>query len=230
MESLVTIFDRHDTDKNSTFHNYGRQYDSLLKQFRERKTIKYLEIGVCYGDSLRAMSESFPNAECIVGIDINQECKIHENPSKNIFVEIGNAANDAVIRDLTQKYGHFDIILDDGSHYNHNVFNTFELLFPLLNEDGVYIVEDTVCYKLPDYQHPEFPNQLSYFTQFIYYLNQCRKCDSSDISSPKDLCSDPFKIEKTSDNIFECTIDKIEFGCSYIALFKKTRKHWLTTI
>ena len=90
MESLVTIFDRHNTDKNSSFHNYCRQYDTLMKQFRERKTIKYLEIGVFNGGSLRAMSESFPNAECIVGIDINQECKIHENTSKNIFVEIGN--------------------------------------------------------------------------------------------------------------------------------------------
>ena len=51
MESLVTIFDRHNTDKNSTFHNYCRQYDTLLKQFRERKTKKYLEIGVLNGES-----------------------------------------------------------------------------------------------------------------------------------------------------------------------------------
>ena len=227
MESLVTIFDRHNTDKNSSFHNYCRQYDVLLKQFRERKTIKYLEIGVCNGDSLRAIYESFPNAELIVGIDINQECKIHENSSKNIFVEIGNATSDAVIHEITEKYGHFDIILDDGSHYNQDVIATFELLFPLLNEDGVYIVEDTICYKLPGYQHAQIPHHLSYFTEYIYYLNQSRY-DSTDESSIKDHCIDPFKIEKKSANIFECTIDKIEFGCSYIALFKKTRKHWIT--
>ena len=226
MESLVNIFDRHDTDKNSNFHNYCRQYDCLLKQFRERTAIKYLEIGVHYGGSLRAMSESFPNAECIVGIDINQECKIHENTSKNIFVEIGNATSTAMLQEITQKYGYFDIILDDGSHHNTDVIMTFELLFPLLNEDGVYIVEDTICYKFPEFQNTQLPNHLSYFTPFVYYLNQCRKYDSTDTAGIKDHCIDPFKITKRTDNIFERSIDKIEYGCSYIALFKKTRNHW----
>ena len=196
MESLVTIFDRHNTDKNSSFHNYCRQYDTLMKQFRERKTIKYLEIGVFNGGSLRAMSESFPNAECIVGIDINQECKIHENTSKNIFVEIGNATSDAMIHDITKKYGRFDIILDDGSHLNSEVIRTFELLFPLLNEDGVYIIEDTICYKFDYCHNPQFPNHLSYFTQCVYYLNRCRQWDSTDASSIKDCCIDPFKKNK----------------------------------
>lgn len=45
MESLDAIFNRYDTDKKSTFHNYTRQYEALLQGYRSRE-IKYLEIGV----------------------------------------------------------------------------------------------------------------------------------------------------------------------------------------
>ena len=43
MESLDTIFDKYDTDKNTRFHNYTRQYNTLLNDFRD-KPLKYLEI------------------------------------------------------------------------------------------------------------------------------------------------------------------------------------------
>ena len=43
----------------------------------------------------------------------------------------------------------------------------------------------------------------------------------------KDNCVDPFKISKKTDNIFEYSIDKIEFGVSYIAIHKKIRKNWI---
>ena len=33
MESLDLIFDKYDTDKNTKFHNYTRQYNTLLKDF-----------------------------------------------------------------------------------------------------------------------------------------------------------------------------------------------------
>ena len=42
-----------------------------------------------------------------------------------------------------------------------------------------------------------------------------------------DNCVDPFKIQKQTNNVFEYSIDKIEFGCSYIAITKKVRTHWI---
>jgi hypothetical protein len=48
MESLDKIFNKYDTDKNASFHNYIRQYSTLLQDFRD-KPIKYLEIGVLNG-------------------------------------------------------------------------------------------------------------------------------------------------------------------------------------
>ena len=48
MEHLDVIFNKYDTDKNTHFHNYTRQYNTLLNDFRD-KPIKYLEIGVFNG-------------------------------------------------------------------------------------------------------------------------------------------------------------------------------------
>ena len=45
MESLESIFNKYDTDKKASFHNYSRQYEELLKNYRNNN-IKYLEIGV----------------------------------------------------------------------------------------------------------------------------------------------------------------------------------------
>ena len=220
---LDDIFDKYDTDKQATFHNYTRQYEGLFRDFRD-KPIKYLEIGVHNGGSIRAMREVFKNATSIVGIDIDARCKQTEDTGKNIFVEIGDAMDPSFIKSITQKYGHFDIILDDGSHVNKDVIGTFEILYPLLNDNGLYVVEDTICYKSPYHLTFGYANHLHYFFNYTPFLNQWRYDSTEGI---KDHCVDPFKIKKKATNVFEASIDKIEYGCSYIAIHKKLRSHWL---
>ena len=113
--------------------------------------------------------------------------------NNNIFIEIGDATNIDFIKSITEKYGTFDIILDDGSHINKDVIKSFELLFPLLNDDGLYIVEDTICYKENSCIVQSYENHLQYFFNYVKYLNQWRY-DSTD--GIKDNCIDPFKIKK----------------------------------
>lgn len=223
METLDTIFNKYDTDKNTSFHNYTRQYNTLLNDFRD-KPIKYLEIGVFNGSSVKAMREVFKSATCIVGLDIDNRCKEYEDVDNSIFIEIGDATDVNFIKSITEQYGTFDIILDDGSHTNKDVIKSFELLFPLLNDNGLYIVEDTICYKAANYIYPNYDNHLQYFFKYTQYLNQWR-LDSTD--GIKDHCIDPFKINKKTQNVFEYSIDKIEYGCSYVAISKKIRTHWI---
>jgi hypothetical protein len=221
MESLITIFDKYNSDKNSKFHNYCRQYDTILKDYR-LKDIKILEIGVFKGESVKIWRESFPNAKCILGLDIDSDCKKYENTEKSIYIEIGDATNDVFIEYINNNYGPFDIIIDDGSHTNNDVILSFEKLFPLLNNNGLYIVEDTVVFNWSQYQNKNYPDHLKYFFNFLPYLNQSR-FNSTDY---KDNCVDPFKINKKAENIFEASIDMITFGVSFIAIYKKNRTHW----
>lgn len=223
LDTIHTIFNKYNTDKNSNFHNYSRQYEDILSNYRT-KDIRYLEIGVFNGGSLKCMREIFKNATCIVGLDINPECKIHQDENADIFVEIGNATDPNFITDIHAKYGVFDVILDDGSHNNRDVIHSFEMLFPLLKDDGVYIVEDTICYKSERHLDNSYPHHLDYFYKYVQYLNQWRFDSTEGI---RDHCIDPFKIQKKTNNVFEYSIDKIEFGCSYIAISKKIRQHWI---
>jgi hypothetical protein len=223
IESIDSIFSKYDTDKNNSFHNYSRQYDKLLRDYRNKK-LRYLEIGVYKGESLKAMRESFKNAEIILGIDIDKSCKIYQDETNNVFVEIGNASDENFIKNINEKYGPFDIILDDGSHVNRDVIKSFQQLFPLLNDDGLYIVEDTICYKSENYLDKKYENHLEYFFKFTPFLNQWRHDSTIGI---RDHCIDPFKIQKKTKNVFEYSIDKIEYGCSYIAIYKKIRNHWI---
>lgn len=223
MESLDIIFNKYGSDKSSYFHNYSRQYEQLFKPYRN-KDITYLEIGVFMGESLLTMREVFKNAKYIVGIDINPECKKYEDVNNNIFIEIGDATDINFIEYIINKYGGFDIILDDGSHVNKDMIKSFELLFPCINNNGLYIVEDLVTYKMPGYFDRNYQNHLEYFYQYIPFLNQTRYNSTEGII---DHCADPFKIQKKSNNIFEIMIDRIEFGCGYIGIHKKTRYHWI---
>jgi hypothetical protein len=223
MESLTSIFDRYKSDKNSSFHNYCRQYEKVMEQYRAQ-AISFLEIGVFKGESVKIWREVFPNAKCIVGIDINPDCKQYENPSQSIFIEIGDATNPSFLEYIHTKYGAFDVILDDGSHRNDHVIRTFEGLFPLMNDNGLFIVEDTITYKDNGCINPAYPNHLDYFSKFVAYLNQWRFDSTQGI---RDNCVDPFKIQKKAENIFEASIDMITFGCSFIAINKKIRHHWL---
>lgn len=224
METLTTIFDRYNSDKNSSFHNYCRQYDNLMRDYRD-KPLSFLELGVLNGESVKIWRDVFPNATKIVGVDINPDCKKYENPDKSIFIEIGDATNPAFINYLNSKYGGFDIILDDASHVNRDVILSFEQLFPIMNDNGLYVVEDTNVYNNTRYFiDPVYPNHLVYFAKYIPYLNQCRQNSTEGI---KDHCQDPFKIQKKAANIFEASIDLITFGCSFVAINKKIRQHWL---
>jgi predicted O-methyltransferase YrrM len=222
--SLEAIFERHESDKKASAHNYTRQYESLLAPYRS-KNVKYLEIGVFGGGSLRAMREAFPNAQSIVGLDVNPECKSHMDPTKSIFVEIADATDAQTAKMIHEKYGGFDIILDDGSHTNVDVIKAFENFFPLLNDNGLYIVEDTICFKVQSYIDSRYPNHLQYFANYTPLLNQWRRDDSW--GPIRDNSVDPFKIIKKTTNVFEYSIDKIEFGCSYIGIHKKLRTHWM---
>jgi SAM-dependent methyltransferase len=223
IDSCHNIFLKYNSDKNAYFHNYSRQYEELLSKYRDLK-INILELGVFNGCSLKIWNDTFKNANNIVGIDINEKCKIFENKEKNIYVEIGDCTNLNFLKVLNDKYGPFDIILDDASHINKDVITSFESLFPLLSDNGLYIVEDTICYKNKEHINKNFPDHLTYFFNYTKFLNQWRY-DS--FEGVKDHCVDPFKIQKKTNNIFEYSIDKIEYGNSYIAIHKKIRHHWI---
>lgn len=120
------------------FH-YFDIYERYFQKFRSRP-VTMLEIGVFGGGSLEMWRDYFHDESTIVGIDIRPECA--QLAEGNIKVHIGSQDDPDFLRQLSETYGGFDIVLDDGSHINKHMITSFEVLYPLLSPVGVYLVED----------------------------------------------------------------------------------------
>ena len=94
--------------------------------------VRLLEIGVQNGGSLDIWSQFFPNAEAIVGCDINPDCERLTYDDPRISVIVGDANDPQTQQRILQLSGQFDIVVDDGSHQSSDIVKTFALYFPLL--------------------------------------------------------------------------------------------------
>lgn len=121
------------------FH-YFEIYHHFFEKFRGRK-INVLEIGVSKGGSLQMWKHYFGADAQIVGIDIDEKCLEHKED--NIDILIGSQADENFLRQVIDKYGEFDIIIDDGSHIMSHQIIAFEQLFSSVRQGGVYLCEDT---------------------------------------------------------------------------------------
>jgi hypothetical protein len=107
--------------------------------------VNLLEIGVggykdsgTGGESLRMWKAYFRSGR-IVGLDIEDKRHFSEH---RIDIRQCDQTDAVSLTKLSEEYGGFDIIVDDGSHLNEHVIQTFKVLFPLLRDGGIYAVED----------------------------------------------------------------------------------------
>ena len=113
MSTLNKIAQSHGTDKSSDIHSYCVKYEKYLP-FNRYDQLNILEIGILNGKSLKTWKEYYYRSN-IVGIDINPDCKKYEE--ERVSVEIGSQADGSFLNQVKEKYGPFDLILDDGSTY-----------------------------------------------------------------------------------------------------------------
>lgn len=121
-------------------HDYLKHYWTHFRDIRNNVK-RVCEIGVQTAASLKMWEEFFPNA-VIYGIDVNPQCKALESGRCKIF--IGSQADEVFLQKFLQEIGGpLDILIDDGSHVAEHQIFTFQTLFPMLNEHGIYVMEDT---------------------------------------------------------------------------------------
>lgn len=121
------------------WHHYIPLYDRYFSRFRG-KEIRFLEIGVSKGGSLQMWRKYFGEKAIIYGIDINPDCSSYNGQFAQ--VRIGSQTDSTFLGSVISEMGGVDIILDDGSHNMDHVITTLRYLFPKLNEQGIYLIED----------------------------------------------------------------------------------------
>jgi len=125
------------TDK-VTVHGYHRFYNKELEEYRKMDSIALLEIGIQNSESMQLWKKYFPNA-FIYGVDINIE---YSDERSKVFKLDQNKIEDIIsLRSSITKKVYF--IIDDGTHIPEHQLFSFEYLFSnILEEGGLYIIED----------------------------------------------------------------------------------------
>ena len=157
MNELSLLAKKHDTDKGveglrweDTYHGFTEYYHDYLKHLRDEKFV-LLEIGVGGydtiwdgGQSLKMWAEYFPNAD-IHGLDL------YDKEIEGRFItHQGSQADENTLLELISQIGRPKIIIDDGSHIDSHIRTSYDTLFPLLAEGGIYIIEDAHVTYTPE--------------------------------------------------------------------------------
>jgi demethylmacrocin O-methyltransferase len=127
------------TDKSSAFHNYTKVYAQYFHPLRKKK-IKFLEIGIYKGDSVKLWDRYFKNGD-LHFIDITSEYIQYYSPTAHYHY--ADQSNFQEMEKLASSLGsNFDIIIDDGGHRMEQQIISFQALFPHVKSGGLYIIED----------------------------------------------------------------------------------------
>ncbi len=136
---LLNIFTTKTGKSCHKWEHYIPLYDFYFSKYRN-KPIRFLEIGVQGGGSLCMWRKWFGNDAIIFGIDIDPNCKKHDGVDGQ--VRIGSQTNTQFLKSVIEEMGGVDLVLDDGSHNMPDIKTSIDFLFPLLNDSGLYMVED----------------------------------------------------------------------------------------
>lgn len=188
-------------------HWYTQHYQRYFESLKS-KHLNILEIGVGGyealdggGASLRMWKAYFRKSR-IVGIDIYDKSHLSES---RIDIRQCDQTDSESLHQLSREYGGFDIIIDDGSHLNAHVIKTFQLLFPILRPNGIYVVEDTQTAYWPTWGGgPSSPdNSMTFFKNLADGLNHAE-----------------YPVEGYEPNYFDLNIVEISFFHNLIFIRK----------
>lgn len=149
LNKLATIYR---TDKYGS-HFYTQHYQRHFRKFKYRR-INLLEIGVGGykkpqggGQSLRMWKRYFRFGK-IFSVDIYDKSFLEEG---RVRIFQGSQVDHVFMADVLEKIGRLDLVIDDGSHQNGHVIETFKIVFPHLKDGGIYAIEDTQTSYWPDF-------------------------------------------------------------------------------
>ena len=151
MTPLCELARKYHTDKGGDHFTYGKNgehtteichsytpiYWDLLRGKRYAISA-VLEVGVNAGCSLRMWEEFFPDA-MIIGLDNDHGYLFTEG---RIACFWADQSDGRTLVKASERFSPYDLIVDDGSHDVTRQQYTLVSLLPLLDQHGVYVVED----------------------------------------------------------------------------------------
>ena len=119
--------------------NYFDIYEAHLGAFRGTK-VNLLEIGIYGGGSLQMWKWYFGQKAKIYGIDIDESKIFEEVKIKTFQCDVGDRDQ---LKEVIGRMPTLDIVIDDGGHTMEQQIAAFEVIYPAISSNGIYICEDT---------------------------------------------------------------------------------------
>jgi len=138
-DGLPKTFFAHRGRETLKWAHYLDAYERHFAGLRQT-AVRVLEIGVMKGGSLDIWRDYFGPAATIFGVDIDPACANRVTAPN--MVRIGSQDDLAFLRAVVAEMGGVDIVIDDGSHIGRHQRASFDALFPLLGDGGLYAIED----------------------------------------------------------------------------------------
>lgn len=121
------------------WRHYFPIYERHFAKFRGRE-VHVLECGVLGGGSLAMWHACLGDQAYVYGVDILEQCRIHEGPRTRIF--IGDQGDSSFWQRTLEQIPRLDIVIDDGAHSWQEQVATLHATLPALAPGGVYLCED----------------------------------------------------------------------------------------
>lgn len=186
MNSLQKIGIKHGSDRSinligtKTYHDY---YEPIFK-LKQIKTA--LELGVYYGNGLITLREFLPDTE-LIGIDISLECC--NRTINNCSLYQSSQTDTTRLNEILSNHNPLDLVIDDASHEVDKSIETFNIIFPYVSSQGIYIIEDLQCFDtkhnkniVSDFTYNNGVNIKYNETDFDKLLNFINKLSDNTIS------------------------------------------------
>jgi len=181
------------SDKHTPgWHSYGHSYGAAFRRWKYCR-VKLLEIGIGgYADSLGGRSllawQAFFPFGNIIAADIVPKPELAGGRRQIVELDQSSVPQLAALRD---REAPFDVIIDDGSHFNAHQILTFQQMFGALKDGGIYVVEDVQTSFWPGLvadvewdgagiADPAFAGTCyGYFLELAKYVNHAEFLDSA---------------------------------------------------
>lgn len=147
MRTLEEISKNYKSDKGEVYHGYLKIYDKYFSRYRNSLN-NFLEIGLWEGDSIKMWRDYFETGN-IVGADILDLSHIK---LPNTQIHVCDQSDRSQLQNLINNtFNKFDIIIDDGGHWQHQQQITLGFMFPYLDKNGIFVIEDLHTANNPAY-------------------------------------------------------------------------------
>jgi hypothetical protein len=198
--------------KGSHYHNYTEVYARYFAPLKE-KSIKFLEIGIDKGQSVKMWEEYFTNAD-LHFMDITFQ-NVEYSSNRSPYHLCNQESPQELQSFIETTGGDFDLILDDGGHTMNQQITSFAILFPHVKSGGMYIIEDLHTSYWSTHGAGGFHSTVNFLKSLIDHVNfvGAKTTRASHLNLP------PSILEEL--NIYQEKIDSIHFYDSLAIIIKR---------